>query len=166
MGGLSGRGGGGVVREKENHYLRHPSARHQRGAPGSLDRPLQTYIRQHPAIFSSCCSFCRCWKMHPAHKVANPFPPLQPSKTPETPNLSEICPSVVFGVPVRGTEIWKNLSKFVRKLPFFKFRQIFPNFSPPDWNPQKQSLGQTSDKFGVSGVFEGCKGEKGSQHMS
>ena len=56
------------------------------------------------------------------------------------------------------------MSKFVRKLPFFKFRQIFPNFSPPDWNPQKQSrLGQISNKFGVSGAFEGCKGEKGSQ---
>ena len=45
----------------------------------------------------------------------------------------------------------------------YKFWQIFPNFSPPDWNPQKQSLGQILDKFGVSGVFEGCKGEKGSQ---
>ena len=77
-------------------------------------------------------------------------------------NLSQ---RLFLGVPVRGTEIWKNLSKFVRKLPFFKFRQIFPNFSPPDWNPQKQSLGQISDKFGVSGVFEGCKGEKGSQPL-
>ena len=75
-------------------------------------------------------------------------------------NLSQ---RLFLGVPVRGTEIWKNLSKFVRKLPFFKFWQIFPNFSPPDWNPQKQSLGQISDKFGFSGVFEGCKGEKGSQ---
>ena len=34
-------------------------------------------------------------------------------KTPETPNLSKICPSDCFlGVPARGTEIWKNLSKF------------------------------------------------------
>ena len=41
--------------------------------------------------------------------------------------------------------------------------QIFDNFSLPDWNPPKQSLGQILDKFGVSGVFEGCKGEKGSQ---
>ena len=68
-----------------------------------------------------------------------------------------------WGVPVRGTEIWKSLSKFVRKSPFFKFWQIFPNFSPPDWNPPKQSPGQILDKFWVSGVFEGCKGEKGSQ---
>ena len=75
-------------------------------------------------------------------------------------NLSQ---RLFLGVPVRGTEIWKNLSKFVRKLPFFKFRQIFPNFSPPDWNPQNQSLGQISDKFWVSGVFQGCKGERGSQ---
>ena len=33
-------------------------------------------------------------------------------------NLSQ---RLFWGVPVRGTEIWKNLSKFVRKLPFFKF---------------------------------------------
>ena len=76
-------------------------------------------------------------------------------------NLSQ---RLFWGVPVRGTEIWKNLSKIVRKLPFFKFlTEIFPNFSPPDWNTPKQSLGQILDKFGVLGVFEGCKGEKGSQ---
>ena len=59
-------------------------------------------------------------------------------------------------------KIFQNLSENYR---FFwdKFWQIFPNFSPPDWNPPKQSLGQILDKFGVSGVFEGCKGEKGSQ---
>ena len=97
-------------------------------------------------------------------KVANPFPPYSLQKRPETPNFCpKFVPAIVLGVPVRGTEIWKNLEKFVRKLGFFKFLQILPNFSPPDWNPPKQSLGQILDKFAVSGVFEGCKGEKGSQ---
>ena len=47
--------------------------------------------------------------------ICEPFSPLQPSKTPETPNLSKICPSNCFGVPVRGTEIWKNLSEFEKR---------------------------------------------------
>ena len=98
--------------------------------------------------------------------LAFPFPPYSLQKRPKPPNLSKICPSNCFGgVPVRGTEIWNDLSKFVRKLPFFKVRQIFPNFIPPDWNPPKQLLGQILDKFGVSGVFEGCKGEKGSKSL-
>ena len=100
-----------------------------------------------------------------AHALRTLFP-LTAFKNARNPKfVRNLSQRLFLGVPVRGTEIWKNLSKFVRKLPFFKFRQIFPNFSPPDWNPQKQSLGQISDKFGVSGVFEGCKGEKGSQHM-
>ena len=57
----------------------------------------------------------------------------------------------------------QNLSKFVRKLPFSNFDIFLTNSSPPDWNPQKQSPGQILDKFGVRGVFESCKGEKGSQ---
>ena len=44
------------------------------------------------------------------------------------------------------------------------FDRIFSKFQSPYsyWTP-KQSLGQILDKFGVSGVFEGCKGKKGSQ---
>ena len=41
------------------------------------------------------------------------------------------------------------------------FWQILHKFLTPDWNPQKQSLGQILDKFGVRGVFECCKGKKG-----
>ena len=37
--------------------------------------------------------------------ICEPFSPLQPSKTPKTPNLSKICPGNCWGVPVRGTEI-------------------------------------------------------------
>ena len=33
----------------------------------------------------------------------------------------------------------------------------------PKWNPEKQTSGQILDKFGVRGVFECCKGKKGSQ---
>ena len=64
-------------------------------------------------------------------------------------------------VPVRGTEICQNLKKFVRNDRFSNFNKFFTNFSPPDWNPQKQSLGQILDKFGVRGVF--WKGKEGSQ---
>ena len=76
-------------------------------------------------------------------------------------------PAIVLGVPVRGTEIWKNLSENLKNGNFqTNFETNFSsNFSPPDWNPPKQSLGQVLDKFGASGVFEGCKGEKGSQPL-
>ena len=94
--------------------------------------------------------------------VANPFPPLQPSKTPETPNLSKICPSNCFGGFQSGglkfEKICRNLKNGNFRTNFDKFFQISV---PPDWNPPKQLLGQILDKFGVSGVFEGCKGEKG-----
>ena len=88
--------------------------------------------------------------------VLRTFFPLTAFKNARNPKFvqkSKICPSDCFGgVPVRGTEIWKNLSKFVRKLPFLKFGQIFPNFSSPDWNPPKQSLGQILHKCGVKRV--------------
>ena len=99
------------------------------------------------------------------HWRCEPFSPLQPSKTPETPNLSKICPSDCFGgFRSGGLKFGKICQKLSENYRFSNFWQIFPNFSPPDWNPPKQSLGQILDKFGVSGVFEGCKGEKGSQH--
>ena len=72
-----------------------------------------------------------------------------------------------FGVPIRGTQICQ---KFVENLRNDNFRtnfQIFDKFltnlGPPDWNPEKQLSGQILDKFGVRGVFECCKGKKGSQ---
>ena len=90
-------------------------------------------------------------------KICEPFFPLQHSKTPKTPNLFKSCPSDCFwGFQLGGL-------KFVKICPKNPVFQIFPNFTPPDWNPQKQSLGKILDKFGVSGVFECCKGKKGSQ---
>ena len=87
------------------------------------------------------------------------------TKTPETPNLSEICPSDCFwGFQSRGLKFGKICQNLSENYHFSNFDEFLTNFSPPDWNPQKQSLGQISDKFRVLGVFEGCKGEKGSQH--
>ena len=88
-----------------------------------------------------------------------PFSALQHSKTPETPNLSKICPGDCFwGVPVWGTKIWKKLSNFVRKLPFFQVLTIFFQIFVPQTGTPKNNRW---DKFGVSGVFECCKGRKG-----
>ena len=44
-------------------------------------------------------------------KVANPFSPLTAFKNARNPKFVQI----VLGVPVRGTEIWKNLSKFEKQ---------------------------------------------------
>ena len=67
------------------------------------------------------------------------------------------APGLFLGVPVRGSKICR---KFVRNCRFANFRQILTNFRPLDWNPQKQSLGQILDKFGVRGVFKCCKGKR------
>ena len=47
-------------------------------------------------------------------------------------------------------KICQSLSENYR---FSNFHKFLTNFSPPEWNPQKQSLGQILDKFGVRGVF-------------
>ena len=88
-----------------------------------------TLMIQHGLVVLVTGSLCNLTAKGPKHKDAvfydmscEPFSPLQPSKMPETPNLSKnLSQRLFWGVPVRGTEIWKNLSKFVRKLPFFKF---------------------------------------------
>ena len=71
-----------------------------------------------------------------------------------------------FGVPIRGSQICQ---KFVENLSgnccFQIFDKFLTNLGPPDWNPEKQSSGQILDKFGVRGVFECCKGKKGSQPL-
>ena len=63
-------------------------------------------------------------------------------------------------VLVRGTEICQKFEKISRTAIADKF---LTNFSPSDWNPQKQSPRQILDKFGVLGFFECCKGSEGSQ---
>ena len=72
-----------------------------------------------------------------------------------------------FGVPIRGTQICQKFVENLKICPEIVVFQIFDKFltnlGPPDWNPEKQSSGQIFDKFGVRGIFECCKGKKGSQ---
>ena len=93
--------------------------------------------------------------------VANPFPLTAFQKRPKP----QICPSDCFGGFQSGGpkfgKICQNLSENYR---FSNFEKSFQISVPLTGTPHKQSLGQILDKFGVSGVFEGCKGEKGSQH--
>ena len=79
-------------------------------------------------------------------------------------NLSR---QLFFGVPIRGTQICQKFVENLRICPeivvFQILNKFLTNLGPPDWNPEKQSSGQILDKFGVRGVFECCKGKKGSQ---
>ena len=103
------------------------------------------------------------------YKLANPFSPYSIQKRPEP----QICPKFVPTIVFRGSNQGdQNLSKICRKfvenlkicleiVVFQIFDKFLTNFGPPDWNPEKQSLGQILDKFGIRGVFECCKGKKG-----
>ena len=129
-------------------------------------------LRRQKHVLSQSTTPFACTLLSPIRKVGTrsravstqvlrcePFFPLQHSKTPRTPNLSKICPSDRFwGFQTGGLKFVKNLSKFVRKLPFFKFRQIIDRFQSPGLETPKnnQSLGQILDKFGVRGVFDCC----------
>ena len=62
-----------------------------------------------------------------------------------------------------GQKFVKNCQNLSENYDFSNFNNFFTNFRPPDWNPQKQSLGQILDKFGARGVFESCMGKKVSQ---
>ena len=68
------------------------------------------------------------WAPSNSSEPCKPFSPLQPSKTPETPNLSEICPSDCFwGFQSGGLKFGKicqNLSENYRFSNFDKFFQI------------------------------------------
>ena len=57
--------------------------------------------------------------------LANPFPPHSLRKRPKPQICPKFVPAIVFGVPVRGTEIWKNLSKFVENYRFSNFDKFF-----------------------------------------
>ena len=100
----------------------------------------------------------------PHSRVASPFPPYSFQKRPEPQICPKFVPAIVFGGSSQGdwtlSKICQNLFENCR---FSNFDKFLTNSSPPDWNAQKQSPGQILDKFGVRGVFESCKGEKGSQ---
>ena len=85
----------------------------------------------------------------PSQKLRNLFPLTAFKNAPNPKFVQNLSQRLFLGVPVRGPKFAKNLSK--------------ANFGPPDWNRQKQSLGQILGKFGVRGVFECCKGKKVSQ---
>ena len=97
-------------------------------------------------------------------KVANPFSPYSIQKRPKSQICSKFVPAIVFGGSSQGLKVGKICQQ---KLKNGNFRTNFDKFlliSVPLLEPQKQSLGQILDKFGVSGVFECCKGKKGSQN--
>ena len=72
-----------------------------------------------------------------------------------------------FRVPVRETVIWQKIVQELKRDNFRpNFDKIWTNSGPPDWNPEKQSLGQILDKFGVLAVFEWCKRSERSQFMA
>ena len=116
-------------------------------------------------VFPYALSGYALWTLTKLKMVATcePFSPssLQNARNPKfVQNLSQ---RLFWGVPVRGTEIWKNLSKFVRTVIFGQFLTKSSKYQSPWLEPPKQSLGRILHKFGGLGVFEGCKGEKGSQ---
>ena len=96
---------------------------------------------------------------HSLLRLAKPFSPYSIQKHPEP----QICPKLsqrLFSwVPVRGSQIWKKCQSLSEIYSFSNFDTFFQIFEAPDWNPQKQTLGQILDKFGVRGVFECCKGK-------
>ena len=103
------------------------------------------------------------YPQHVALECRTLFPLTAFKSTPNPKFLQNLSQQLFWGVPVLGLKFVKNLSKSVRNCRFSDFDKFLANFSPPDWNPQKQWLGQILDKLGVWGVFECCKGKKGSQ---
>ena len=74
-------------------------------------------------------------------------------------NLSQ---RLVWGVPVRGTEIWKNLSKIVRKLPFLsqisdKFFQISV---PLTGTPQNNRWDKFWTNLGFRAFLKAVRGKR------
>ena len=96
--------------------------------------------------------------------LANPFSPLQAFKNARNPKfVQNLAQRLFWGFQSGGLRFGKICQNLSENYRFSNFDRNFSKFQSPDWNPPKQSLGQILDKFGVSGVFEGCEGEKGSQ---
>ena len=94
------------------------------------------------------------------HKLRALFPLTAFKNTPNPKFVQNLSQRLFLGFQ-SGLKFVKHLSKFVRNCRFSNFDKVLTNFSPPDWNPQKQSLGQ----IWGSGCFLCCKGKKGSQHI-
>ena len=89
--------------------------------------------------------------------IANPFPPYSFQKRPEPQICPKSVPAIVFGGSSQGdwnlSKICQNLQKFVRKLPFFKFWQIFDQFQSPWLEPPKTIAGTDFGQIWGSGRF-------------
>ena len=100
-------------------------------------------------------------------RIANPFSLTAFKNAPNPKFVQNLSRRLFFGVPIGGPKFVKNMSKIWKTSisgQIFKFSTNFWQiWVPPDWNPEKQSSGQILGKFAVRGVFECCKGKKGSQ---
>ena len=96
------------------------------------------------------------WQFRPAT-----FSPLQPSKTPETPNLSKICPSDCFGGFQSGGlkfgKICQNLSENYRFSNFDKFFQISV---PLTGTPQNNRWDKFWTNLGFRAFLKAVRGNK------
>ena len=90
-----------------------------------------------------------------------PFSPLQRSKTPETPNLSKICPSDCFGGFQSGRlkfgKICQNLSENYRFSNFDKFFQISV---PLTGTPQNNRWDKFWTNLGVRAFLKAVRGKR------
>ena len=84
-------------------------------------------------------------------RVANPFSHLQLSKTPQTSNLSKICPGNFFWCS--SQEDWNSskLSEFENGSFRTNSNKFLTNSSPPAWNPPKTIAGTNFGQIWGSG---------------
>ena len=90
-----------------------------------------------------------------------PFSPLQPSTTPETPNLSKICPSDCFGGFQSGglkfEKICQNLKNGNSRTNFDKFFQISV---PLTGTPQNNRWDKFWTKLGFRAFLKAVRGKR------
>ena len=96
--------------------------------------------------------------------VANPFLLYSFQKRPEPQICPKFVPAIVFGVSSQGD--W-NVSKICKRLfenyRLSNFDTFFDKFQSGRLEHQKTIAGPNIGQIWGSGVFESCKGEKGSQ---
>ena len=94
--------------------------------------------------------------------VASPFPPLQPSKTPETPNLSKICPSDCFGgFQSGGLKFGKTCQKFEKNGNFrTNFDKFFQISVPLTGTPQNNRWDKFWTNLGFRAFLKAVRGKR------
>ena len=139
----------------------------QRESSGGIN-----FCNNYKNYYKSKCSkelFCNNFGQDgKCQALRNPFSPHSIQKRPEP----QICPNFVPTIVFRGSNQGDpNLSKICPKFEnlsgncrFSNFRHIFDKFGSPWLEPRTTIVGTNFlDQFGVRGVFECCKGKKGSQ---